>query len=186
MSANTTASGVSGRYATALFELARDSGELDAISGDLDQLEAALRDSDDFSALVASPVYSREQQSAVVGALADRMGVARKTRNFLLLLAQKGRLYVLGDAVRDFKSLARAHRGVVEARVSSARPLSDSQRAALKSSLQAAAGGEILLNETVDESLLGGLVVQLGSKMLDASLRNRLDQVQTAMKEATL
>lgn len=179
-------SGVSGRYATALFDLAREEGRVEDVRGALDQIEAALSESADLRALVSSPLYSRDEQERAIGALLDRMEIGGVVKNTALLLARKGRLYALADVIRDFGALARDESGVVEAEVRSARALDDSQRAALKEKLKAAAGGEVILKETVDESLLGGLVVRLGSKMIDVSLRHRLEQLQTVMKEAAL
>lgn len=186
MADSTTVTGVSGRYATALFEIAREGERLEQTGSELKAIDDALTESADLRSLVSSPLYSRDQQAGAIGALLDRMNIAGAVRNAVLLMAQKGRLYMLAPVIRDFFALQRAADGVVEAEVRSARALTDAQRDTLKDHLKSAAGGEIILKETVDESLLGGVVVRLGSKMIDASLRNRLNQLQTAMKEATL
>ena len=184
MSDTTPVSGVSGRYATALFELAEEAGQLDAVEGHLDSLAAALDESAELRALVHSPIYTRDEQGAAMAALCDAMGVGAPTKNLVGLMASKRRLFALPDAIADFRRLLAQKRGVVAAAVRSAKPLTDDQRARLERTLNEATGAKIALDVTVDESLIGGLVVRVGSKMIDTSIRSKLDQLQTVMKEA--
>jgi F-type H+-transporting ATPase subunit delta len=177
-------SGVSGRYATALFEIADETRALDAVERHLGALSAALDASADLRALIASPLYAREEQAAAMGALCDRMGVGAPVKTFLALLASKRRLYALPQVIRDFRALLDARRGVIPAEVRSARPLSAAQRAELERALKAATGRDVALDLGVDETLIGGLVVKVGSRMIDSSIRSKLAQLQTAMKEA--
>jgi F-type H+-transporting ATPase subunit delta len=177
-------SGVSGRYATALFELADESGQLDAVERQLGILAQALGDSEDLRRLVASPIYSRDEQGKAMAALCDAMDVGAPTKNLVGLMAAKRRLFALGDVIRDFNALLANKRGVLAAEVRSAKPLSDDQRAALARTLGDVTGSEIKLDEFVDETLIGGLVVKVGSRMIDTTVRARLNQLQTAMKEA--
>lgn len=186
MSDNTPVSGVSGRYATALFELADESGALDTVDSHLGTLAQALADSADFRALIASPVYSREEQGRAMGALCKAMGIGTPTSNLLALMAQKRRLFALPDVIRGFRALLAQKRGVLTAEVRSAKALSAKQRKALEATLKNSTGKDILLDVTVDETLIGGLVVKVGSKMIDTSIRSRLDRLQTAMKETAL
>ena len=178
------ASGIAGRYATALFELARDAGQIDALDTDMDALGAALDGSADFKALISSPVYSREDQARAVGALVGPMGLTSLTGNTLQLMATKRRLFVLPALVRQVREMIREAKGIVAAEVTSAKPLTDAQRDDLAAVLKAAAGRDIAFDETVDPSLIGGLVVKLGSRMIDTSIRAKLTALQTAMKEA--
>ncbi len=177
------ASGVSGRYATALFELAKEQNALDAVEGDLSSLSDAFDVSEELRALAASPVYSREQQGRAIAAIAEKMGLGRLVGNVLRLMAAKGRLFAAPDAIRDFNALLAAERGEVTAEVASAVALSDAQTEALKEKIRAAVGKDVSLTVNVDESLLGGLVVKVGSRMIDTSIRSKLASLQTVMKE---
>jgi F-type H+-transporting ATPase subunit delta len=177
-------SGVSGRYATALFELAEEAGRLEDVERQLGVLSQALSDSEDLRRLVASPLYSREDQGRAMAALCDAMEVGAPTKNLVGLMAAKRRLFALGEVIRDFNALLAQKRGVIGAEVRSAKPLTDAQRAALAKAVGEATGREIRLEEFVDESLIGGLVVKVGSRMVDTTVRARLNQLQTAMKEA--
>ncbi len=180
------ASGVSGRYATALFEIADESGALEAVEAQLATLGAALTDSDDLRALVASPVYSREEQGRAMSAVCAALGIGAPVAGLVGLMAQNRRLFALADVIRGFGAMLAKRRGVVFAEVRSARPLGPAQRAALQQTLNDVAGATVSLTETVDETLIGGLVVRVGSKMIDSSIRSKLDKMQTAMKEAGL
>lgn len=184
MSDTNPVSGVSGRYATALFDLAQETGQLDLVEGHVAALSAALSDSADLRALVSSPLFRRDDQAAAMAALCKAMGVVAPTSSLVGLMAAKGRLFALGDVLRGFDALLARHRGIVPAEVRSARPLSGAQRAALEAALAEAAGAKIALAVAVDPSLIGGLVVKLGSRMIDSSIRSKLAKVQTAMKEA--
>jgi F-type H+-transporting ATPase subunit delta len=178
-------SGISGRYATALFELARSGDQLDTVGADLDQLEAALAASADLRSLIASPVYSREDQGKGIKAVADKMGLSPLVANTLGLMASKRRLFVLPHLIRAVKGLIADHRGEVTAQVTAATPLTEAQAEALAKTLAATVGKDksIVINTTVDESLIGGLIVQVGSRMIDTSIRSKLANLQNAMKE---
>lgn len=175
--------GIASRYATAIFELAKEAKELDALGNDVEALKSALADSADFRSLIASPVYSRDQQGKAVTAVADKMGLSATFRNTLGLMASKRRLFVLRPFLARLRRLIADEKGVVEAEVTSAVPLSDDQRKRLAKALSDAAGREIKLTTSVDDGLIGGLVVRLGSRMVDTSIRARLAALQTTMKE---
>lgn len=184
MAAASFASGIAGRYATALFELAQDQSALDALDADMAALGQALEDSADFRDLIGSPVYSREDQAAAIGALAAPMGLSALTANTLKLMATKRRLFVLPSLVAQVREMIRTAKGIVAAQVTSARPLTDQQRSDLAAVLSGVAGRDIVFDETVDPGLIGGLVVKMGSRMIDTSIRSKLNALQTAMKEA--
>jgi F-type H+-transporting ATPase subunit delta len=177
-------SGVSGRYATALFELADESGQLEEAERQVGVVAEALAESADLRRLVDLPIYSRDEQGKAMAAVCDAIGVGAPVKNLIGLMASKRRLFALTDVIRGFNALLAERRGVVFAEVRSAAPLSADQRAALARTLGEATGSEIRLEETVDESLIGGLVVKLGSRMIDTTVRSQLNQLQTAMKEA--
>lgn len=176
-------SGISGRYATALFELAREADQIDGLEGDLNALDSALSESDDLRQLISSPAYSRDQQGRGMAAVAEKMGLSPLTANTLGLMATKRRLFVLPAVIRDVQRLIADYRGIVTAEVRAATPLSEAQSKALAAALHEAAGREVKINTTVDESLIGGLVVQLGSRMIDTSVRAKLDSLKNVMKE---
>jgi len=177
------ASGVSGRYATALFELAKEHGALDAVENDLNSLSEALAVSADLRAMISSPLYSRDQQGAAISALAASMNFGALAANTLKLMASKGRLNFAPGLIADFNSLLAAERGQITAEVISAVPLTGPQTTALKKKIRAAVGKDVTLTVDVDESLLGGLVVKVGSRMIDTSIRSKLASLQTVMKE---
>lgn len=183
---STLSASVAGRYANALFELAREEAQLDAIDADLLALGAAL-DPDDGSAdlhtLIASPLYSRDDQAKAMAAVTDAMGLSPLSRNVVGLMAEKRRLFALPQVIRVFAALLAAHRGEISAEVTAARPISDAQQAELAATLKASVGQEVKLDVTVDESLIGGLIVKVGSRMIDTSIRSRLAGLQNAMKE---
>lgn len=183
MSATSLTAGAAGRYATALFELAEDAGSLDQAEADLIAVEEALAESDDLSDLLRNPIYTRAQQGAAVAAVADRMGLSALVKNVLGLMATKRRLFAVPQLIRVFKALMADHRGEITAEVTAARALSDAQSSALVDQIKAAMGREVKLNVTVDEGIIGGLVVRVGSKMIDSSIRSRLAALQNAMKE---
>lgn len=180
---DSTVTGAAGRYATALFDLAQDENVLDAIASDLDDLALLMNESQDLHQLVSSPLYSRDDQARAMAALLEKAGAHALTMKFIGLVASKRRLFVLGDIIKAYKVLLSRHRGEVSAEVVSAIPLGDAQVAALKSSLKQAVGKDVQLEATVDESLLGGLVIKLGSRMVDSSLRTKLNNLKIAMKE---
>ena len=182
-SSATLTSGVAGRYATALFEIARDSKSLDKVEADVLALEAAMAESPELRGMFASPIFTREDQGKAVMALAARMGLGPEVANTLGLMAQNRRLFVLPGLIAQLKALIADHRGEVTAEVTSARPLNDAQVADLAGTLKKNVGKDVSLKVTVDESLIGGLVVKVGSRMIDTSIRSRLAALQNAMKE---
>lgn len=174
--------GLAGRYATALFGLARDQKQIDTVSQSLMKLRAALRDSADFATLTTSPLIGREEGLKATLGAADAMGVDPLTRNFLGVLAKARRLAILDTVIRDFNTLAAHARGETTAEVTSAHPLDDDQVAALKARLTASLGRDVSVDLRVDPSILGGLIVRVGSRMTDSSIRTKLDNLALAMK----
>lgn len=175
--------GIADRYATALFELAREADGIDKLDSDMTALEAALADSADLRALTASPLYSRADTARAIVAVANAMNLSELTANTLGLMAQKGRLFTLDALIRQTRTRIAAHRGEVPAEVVSAAPLTDDQRARLEATLRDAAGKTVRIDSRVDESLIGGLIIRLGSRMIDTTIASRLDRLQNAMKE---
>ena len=173
---------LAGRYATALFELARDEKKIDSVEASLGKLRAALDQSDDFRRLTTSPVLSREEAARGAAAAAAALKLDPLTDNFVGVLAANRRLAQLGPVIRAFKTLAADHRGETTAEVTSAHPLSDDQVAALKSQLKTRVGRDVTVDLTVDPAILGGLVVRIGSQMIDSSIRTRLNTLAHAMK----
>ncbi len=176
-------SGIAGRYATALFELADEAKNLDGVLNDMVALDAALAESADLRALVSSPIYSREQQAAAMVSIGEKMGLDQLTRNVLGLMASKRRLFALKGVIAGYRALLAEKRGEVTAEVTSAAPLSESQIEALSKKLKASVGKDVKLKTAVDESLIGGLIVKVGSRMIDTSIRAKLSNLQNAMKE---
>ena len=173
---------LSGRYATALFELARDSKTIDSVEASLANVRAALEQSDEFARLVASPLVSRQDAARAVAATADALSVDGTTKNFLGVLAENRRLAQLPAIIRAFRMLAANHRGETTAEVTSAHPLSATQVDALKQQLRTRIGREVAVDLSVDPTLLGGLVVKIGSQMIDSSIKTRLNTLAHAMK----
>ena len=173
---------LAGRYASALFALARDERQIDAVSRSLDSLNQALLDSKEFAELIASPLVSREDAGKAFAALAPNLQLDSITANFLGVLAKNGRKRELRSVIRSFRRLAAEHRGETTADVITARPLKDDQVAALKAQLRARAGRDVNLETQVDPEILGGIVVKLGSQMIDASIRTKLNRLAQAMK----
>ncbi len=171
-----------GRYALALFELARDAKSIDQVEASLSTVRDALAQSDDFRALTASPVVSRGDAAKAVLASATEMGVDATTRSFLGVLAENRRLGQLPAIIRAFRQLASRHRGEVSAEVTSAHPLSEDQVGQLEQQLRQRVGREVAVELAVDPALLGGLVVRIGSQMIDSSIRTRLNALGSAMK----
>ena len=173
---------LAGRYASALFDLARDERQIDAVSRSLDALGQALLDSKDFAELIASPLVSRKEAGNALAALASQLNLDPLTGNFVGVLARNGRKNELGAVIRAFKRLAAEHRGETTAEVVTARPLNDDQVAALTAQLRARAGRDVAIDATVDPNILGGIVVKLGSQQIDASIRTKLNRLAAAMK----
>ena len=177
-------SGVSGRYATALFELARDQKSVDAVKADLDRFDAMLADSADLKRLVRSPVFSADTQSKALTAVLDKSGISGISANFLKVLTANRRLFAVTDVIRAFRALVAKFKGEATADVAVAETLSDKHLDALKAALKTVTGKDVALNVKVDSAIIGGLVVKLGSRMVDSSLRTKLNSIKLAMKEA--
>ena len=173
---------LAGRYASALFDLARDQRQIEAVGNSLDALGQALLDSKDFAELVSSPLVSRDEAGKSFAALAPQLGLDPITANFLGVLARNGRKNELHNVIRAFRRLAADHRGETTADVTTARPLNDDQVKQLKQQLRVRAGRDVTIEAKVDPAILGGIVVKLGSQMIDASIRTKLNRLASAMK----
>ncbi|HWU55263.1 MAG TPA: F0F1 ATP synthase subunit delta [Rhizomicrobium sp.] len=182
MASEKSEGGLAGRYANAVFELARDQKAVDAVSTDLASLRRAIETSPDLARLVRSPVFSAEDQAKALGAILEKMGAHPLTTKFVLLVAQKRRLFALNQIIAAYEHLVAKSRGETEAEVTAARHLNDEEIAELKSVLKAKLGKEPRLHSRIDPTLLGGLVVKVGSRMIDSSLRTKLDGLRSAMK----
>jgi F-type H+-transporting ATPase subunit delta len=177
-------SGMSGRYATALFELARDQKSVDAVKADLDKFSAMLVESADLARLVRSPVFSADVQGKALASVLAKAGIGGITANFLSVLTANRRLFAVSDVIRAFRALVAKFKGEATADVTVAEPLSEKNLDALKTALKSVTGKDVALNVNVDPSIIGGLVVKLGSRMIDSSLRTKLNSIKHAMKEA--
>lgn len=177
-------SGVSGRYATALFDLAREEKSIDVVSTDLDKFDAMLADSADLARLVRSPVFSSDTQLKALTAILDKAGISGITAKFLKVLTANRRLFAVADVSRAFRALVARFKGEATADVTVAEALSDKNLDSLKTALKSVTGKDVVLNVKVDPSIIGGLVVKLGSRMVDSSLRTKLNAIKHAMKEA--
>ena len=173
---------LAGRYASALFDLARDQRQIETVSTSLDTLSQALLDSREFAELAGSPLVSRSEAGEAFGALGPTLGLDPLTTNFLGVIARNGRKGQLRAIIRAFKRLAAEHRGETSADVITAHPLNDDQLSALRQQLRTRAGREVSIEATVDPEILGGIVVKLGSQMIDASIRTKLNRLALAMK----
>ena len=173
---------LAGRYASALFGLARDERQIDAVGRSLDALASALADSRDFAELVASPLVSRDDAAKAFAGLGPQLGLDPITTNFLGVLARNGRKSELKKIIRAFKRIAAEHRGEISAEVTSAHPLKDDQLEALKAQLGKRAGRDVAIDAEVDPGILGGIIIKLGSEMIDASIRTKLNRLAQAMK----
>ena len=173
---------LAGRYASALFELARDQRQIESVGNSLEALSQALVDSKDFNELVISPLVSREEAGKAFAALAPQLGIDPVTTNFLGVLARNGRKNEVRAVIRAFRRLAAEHRGEATAEVVTARPLNDDQLSALRQQLRARAGRDVNIDASVDPTLLGGMIVKLRSQQIDASIRTKLNRLAQAMK----
>ncbi len=173
---------LAGRYANAIFELAQEQRAIDAVSADLTALRKAIQSNLDLARVVKSPVFGSETQSRAMKAVLAQMGAGALTVNLVLLLAQKRRLFALNDIIASYERHVARSRGETEAEVTSARALSDGEVAELKSVLKSRLGKEPRLQTKVDPNLLGGLVVKVGSRMIDSSIRTKLNGLAAAMK----
>ena len=173
---------LAGRYASALFDLASEAGTITAVESDLEKLSEALRESSELSALIRNPEVSREALGRVLSGIGEHLALAELTRNFLGVLATNRRAGELPGVIRAFHAIAAAQRGEVSAEVASAHPLTDEQLSALEQKLRVREGRTVKLKSRVDPDLLGGLVVTVGSKRIDGSIRTRLNTLAQAMK----
>lgn len=175
--------GIAARYASALFDLAKEGGALKALEADTNAVTETLAASEELRGVIASPVVSREDQGRVIAAIGAKLGLNALTANTLALMADKRRLFVLPQLMARLADLIAAEKGEVTAEVTAARALSAAQSKKLAETLKATVGKTVKLKTTVDESLIGGLVVKLGSTMIDTSVKAKLAALQNAMKE---
>ena len=180
---NPNVSGVAGRYATALFELALESNAIDTVRADLAKFQALLVESPDLSRLVRSPVFTADVQEKALSAVLQSAGIGGIAANFLKVVAGNRRLFAVGEIIKGFSALVARHKGEVSAEVTVAEPLSDARLAEVKEALNAVTGKDVKVDVKVDPSIIGGLVVKLGSRMVDSSLRTKLYALKHAMKE---
>lgn len=176
-------SGIAARYATAVFELAREGKAINALETDVEALQAALKESADLRAMIGSPVYSRDQQARGMAAIAAKMGLAPFTSGALGLMAQNRRLFALPQLLAALSAMIATEKGEVTAEVVCAKVMTKAQADALSAAIKARVGKTVKLNVAVDESLIGGLIVKVGSKMIDTSIRSQLAALQNSMKE---
>ena len=177
-------SGIAARYATAVFELSSGAKGLKTLESDIDALAAALEGSEDLRALISSPLYSREQQGAAIAGVAKKMKLSTTMTNTLALMASKRRLFVVPQMVASLHAMIAKAKGEVTADVVSAKALTKVQSDKLAKTLKASTGSDVRINSTVDETLIGGLIVKVGSKMIDTSVKSKLAALQNTMKEA--
>ena len=176
-------SGIAARYATAIFELAKEGKSLKALESDVDALDAALADSADLRDVISSPVYSREQQGDAIAAVAKKMKLSKTVASTLGLMAAKRRLFVLPQLITALRARIAAEKGEVTAEATAAKAMTKAQQDKLAKTLKAQVGKDVKINLAVDESLIGGLVVKVGSQMIDTSIKAKLNSLQNAMKE---
>ncbi|MBQ1202292.1 MAG: F0F1 ATP synthase subunit delta [Loktanella sp.] len=175
--------GIAARYATAVFDLAKEGKDIKALESDVAALQAAIDESDDFRTLLTSPLYSRDEQGAAIAAIAKQMKLSATTGNVLALLAQKRRLFVLPHLLVVLQDRLAEERGEITAEVTSAKSLTKTQTEKLVKTLSAQAGKTVTIKETVDEKIIGGLIVKMGSRMIDTSIASKLNALQNTMKE---
>ncbi|MGB9369067.1 MAG: F0F1 ATP synthase subunit delta [Xanthobacteraceae bacterium] len=177
-------SGMAGRYATALFDLARETNAVEAIQRDLGAFEALIAANPDLMRLVRSPVFSAKDQKKALGAVLAKAGIGGTAANFLRVVASNRRLFAVRDMIRDFNKLVAAHKGEVTAQVTVAEELNDARMSEIRATLREVTGKDVKIDVQVDPSIIGGLKVKVGSRMVDASLRTKLNSIKIAMKEA--
>ena len=176
-------SGMAGRYATALFDLALEQRELDSVKADLDRFAAMIEASDDLKRLVRSPVFTAEEQKKALAAILEKAGIGGLAAKFIGIVVQKRRLFAVGQMIRAFRALVARHKGETRAEITVAEPLSEAHLGALKDALQSTTKKEVALDIRVDTAIIGGLIVKIGSRMVDASLKTKLNSIKLAMKE---
>jgi F-type H+-transporting ATPase subunit delta len=178
----TGVSGLAGRYATALFDLADQQKALDDVAGDLVKLRQMIDESPELTRLIRSPVLSREEQARAMAALVEKAGLGTTTRNFIGVVARNRRLFALTGIIKGFLGLVAEHRGEVTAEVTAAQSLTAGQLDAINEQLNRAIGSKVAVDVRVDPAIIGGLVVKVGSRMVDGSLRTKLQRLQLAMR----
>jgi len=176
------ATGLAGRYATALFELAETQNALDQTAGDLRSLAELIEGSDDLTRMIRSPVISRAEQGAALGSILEKMEASDLTRNFAGVVAANRRLFALPDIIESYLAILAGRRGEVTAEVTSADPLSERQQADLLAALKGVIGANVSIKSSVDPKVLGGLVVRVGSRLVDSSLQTKLNHLRLAMR----
>ncbi|MBL8577472.1 MAG: F0F1 ATP synthase subunit delta [Mesorhizobium sp.] len=176
-------SGIAERYAGSLYELAAQSNSVDKVEADLSSFETLLSESADLDRLIKSPVFSAEDQLKAIASIADKAGISGLVGNFLRVVAQNRRLFAVPAMIKAFHAIAAEARGEVAAEVTTAHPLSSAQEEELKAALKGVTGKDVAISATVDPSLLGGLVVKIGSRQIDTSLRTKLNSLKLALKE---
>jgi F-type H+-transporting ATPase subunit delta len=177
-----SAGGLAARYAAALFELADTQKAIDRVAGDLSELKAMIGASEALRSLIRSPILSRDEQGRAIGALLQQAGASDLVRKFVGLVARNRRLFALPQMIDEFLAELARRRGEMRAEVTAAKPLSEQQQAALAEAIRRSVGGKVAVDVNVDPALIGGLVVKLGSRMVDSSLRTKLQRLQLAMK----
>jgi F-type H+-transporting ATPase subunit delta len=178
------ASGMAGRYATALFELALETGSIDQVKRDLDAFDALAASNSDLMRLIRSPVFGAEEQTKALTAVLDRAGITGTAAKFLQVVVANRRLFAFRQIISDFRALVARHKGEVTANVTVAEALSDARLGEVKDALAQVTGKDVQVNIKVDPSIIGGLIVKVGSRMVDSSLRTKLSAIKHAMKEA--
>jgi F-type H+-transporting ATPase subunit delta len=176
---------MAGRYALALFELALEEKALDTVRADLDRFNAMLDESPELLRLIRSPVFSADEQLKALSAVLDRAGITGLAANFLKLVAANRRLFAVRDAIKGYRQLAARHKGEVTAEVVLAEAPSEARLADIKAALKAVTKKDVLVEVKVDPSIIGGMIVKLGSRMVDSSLRTKLNSIKHAMKEVS-
>ncbi len=174
---------MAGRYATALFELALETGAVDSVLADLQRFDALLDESVDLTRLVRSPVFTADVQSKALVAVLDKAQIVGLAAQFLKVVTSNRRLFAVRDIVKAYAALVARHKGEVTAHVTVAEPLSDAHMNEIRNTLNAVTGKDVRVDVKVDPSIIGGLVVKLGSRMVDSSLRTKLNALKHAMKE---
>jgi len=175
--------GIAARYATAVFDLAKEGKAIKALESDVATLGAAIAESADLRTLLTSPLYSRDEQSGAIAAIAAKLELSDTTSKVLALLAAKRRLFVLPHLLAVLQDMLSEERGEVTAEVTTAKALTEAQAEKLAETLKAQVGKSVTIKETVDESIIGGLIVKVGSKMIDTSIASKLNALQNTMKE---
>jgi F-type H+-transporting ATPase subunit delta len=178
-------SGMAGRYATALFELALEQNAVDAVKAALARFESLIAQNPDLERLVRSPVFSAEEQTKALSAVLEKVGIGGITAQFLKVVASNRRLFAVRDMIRAYSVLVARYHGEVMAHVTVAETLSDAHRTAIRDALKSVTGKDVELDVKLDPAIIGGLVVKLGSRMVDSSLRTKLNAIKHAMKEVS-